>query len=470
MLSQLKMAASSALRRHFSIALLALTGVALGIIALEGIVELALRYPSSFAMLYRPTSQINHLKDYYLRYDRAIVQYRSDCTVYDEVLIYKMRPGACTLVNREHTITYTINRAGLRDTDEALAAPAIIVLGDSHAMGWGVAQDLTMARRIEVLTGRKTLNAAIASYETAREMGLLREVAKPATKYVIIAYCDNDYHPNLGAIATGTLPQMDRATFERNFAEHAEAARYFPFKHIWYLSKSVFASFGAARSPQIRTRPGFAAMNFLALLDASRDLLRGRHVIVFDANGYNQNDSSFSSALRLAAARSDLLGQLSAMHVIDASTLLTDDDYFLLDDHIRPSGHDKLAREIAAIIGGSNRWHVEPAPRAVIALPNGPTAGHVDAVQQKGALTLIYGWAARQESGEPAALVALLRDGVVLAETEPVLPRDDIATALGKPGARYAGYALAVRSDTLAGAKIETAARWPDGTIVRLAQ
>ena len=204
-------------------------------------------------------------------------------------------------------------------------------------MGWGVAAAETVSSRVEALTGRKTLNAAISSYETAREMSLLRELIQPSTQYVVVAYCDNDYYGNWGSVASGELPLMDRAAYERAASEWTSKSRYFPFKHVSKLSQSVIRSFSKPALPAIRERPGFAAMSFLAIVDANRDLLRGRHLIVFDVNGFNRNDAKFSTALREAASRSDLFAAVASMHVIDASSLLNNDDYYMLDDHMRPS-------------------------------------------------------------------------------------------------------------------------------------
>lgn len=150
-------------------------------LCLEGAIELVLRYPQSVSTLFRPAQQVSHLKNYYLGFDRSVIQWRHDCAMYDDKLTYRLRPGTCTVRNRESTVEYAINRAGLRDSDDKLADPAIIVLGDSLAMGWGIPGDATLASRLGALTGRSTLNAAISSYETVRETELLAELIRPGT-------------------------------------------------------------------------------------------------------------------------------------------------------------------------------------------------------------------------------------------------------------------------------------------------
>ena len=47
------------------------------------------------------------------------------------------------------------------------------MLGDSHAMGWGVGQGGSAAAGLARKSGRRVLNAAVSSYGTARELSLL---------------------------------------------------------------------------------------------------------------------------------------------------------------------------------------------------------------------------------------------------------------------------------------------------------
>jgi hypothetical protein len=417
-------------------------------------------------VLFRPANHISHLKDYYRGFDRSIIQRRHDCAMFDDALAYRLRPGTCTVSNRESTVEYTINRAGLRDSDDKLVDPEVIVLGDSIAMGWGVPSDATLAQRLGVLTGRSVLNAAISSYETVREMKLLGELIQPGTQYIVIAYCDNDYSGNWTFTRNGSLPRRDRATYQKTVSNHESSARYYPFKHVWNLGRSVLRSASADRpAPALQQKPGFAAMTFLAVLESHRDLLRGRHLIVFEANSYNQNSSLFATSLRKAAARTPLLNALSSMHVVDTSTFLTDDDYFLLDDHMRASGHDKIARVLTKITEGESGWRVQPAADRVVPHHTDATNGHIERVEQKGALTIISGWAARSDTGEPAAAVALLRDGTKVVEAEPVLLRNDVVAALRKPSAARSGYALAVRTGLLTDSKgLQVVGIWRDGS------
>ena len=74
----------------------------------------------------------------------------------------------------------------MRDDEESLKAPEVIVLGDSVAMGWGIEQNETMAQQIEAMAGLKVLNAGISSYGTVREMKLLNRLDLSRVKYLVI--------------------------------------------------------------------------------------------------------------------------------------------------------------------------------------------------------------------------------------------------------------------------------------------
>jgi hypothetical protein len=84
----------------------------------------------------------------------------------------------------------------LRDDEESLFSPEIVVVGDSQAMGWGVSQDLTFSSLLENALGKPILNAAISSYGTARELKILERIDLSNLKFLIIQYSDNDYREN----------------------------------------------------------------------------------------------------------------------------------------------------------------------------------------------------------------------------------------------------------------------------------
>ena len=70
-------------------------------------------------------------------------------------------------------------------------------------MGWGVEQDEAFPSVLEELLSRKVLNAAISSYATAREFGMLERIDLSRARYLIIQYASNDFEENLLYAAQG---------------------------------------------------------------------------------------------------------------------------------------------------------------------------------------------------------------------------------------------------------------------------
>ena len=103
-------------------------------------------------------------RHYYREVDRAMLQYESGCMVADPVMGYRLNTRGCAFRNREFKTTITANSQGLRDDERSLHAPEFIVLGDSHAMGWGVEDKETFSQVLEEQSGALVLNAAIASF------------------------------------------------------------------------------------------------------------------------------------------------------------------------------------------------------------------------------------------------------------------------------------------------------------------
>ena len=95
----------------------------------------------------------------------------------DQTLTYIGQPnGRCRFDNLEFRTTQRFNSLGVRDSEAALVRPRSIVIGDSHAMGWGVEAGERYSHLLSPQL-QPSLNLAIASYGTARELRLLERYA-----------------------------------------------------------------------------------------------------------------------------------------------------------------------------------------------------------------------------------------------------------------------------------------------------
>jgi hypothetical protein len=173
------------------------------------------------------------LIDYYNGWDRRLPQLTPACAHYDSILGYALKPARCRFTNREFSVDMVINSGGFRDDERGLAAPDVVVIGDSYAMGWGVAQDSTFADQLEARTGLTTLNTGVSSYGTARELLSLGRVNLADARYLIIQYCDNDFRENSEFVAGhGHLSISSRAAYDTNVAQHERSLRYYPGKYL----------------------------------------------------------------------------------------------------------------------------------------------------------------------------------------------------------------------------------------------
>lgn len=304
-------------------------------------------------LAYYKNPYLNPLREYYERTDRKIVQYLPECGRYDEGLSYTLKPGTCRFKNREFDVEYRINSAGLRDDESSLASPDIIVLGDSHAMGWGVEQQQTFAALIEQQTGMKVLNAAISSYGTAREMKMLCRLDRANLKYVIIQYTDNDILENREYSKHGNqLPIMSRDEYDRLVADHLKRSRHFFGKHSWWTFSNLLGTLEAAEAqPDLDTEEANLFLNVLSHVPVD---LNGVKVIVIEVNSYAANTPDFINRLgETIAAATTYPAWIKNLIPLDLSRDLTIDKYFSLDEHMRADGYRVVADKLAATLSAA---------------------------------------------------------------------------------------------------------------------
>ena len=317
----------------------------------------------SFAFPTLSPLPIDTLKHIHIRELRPIIQVLSECAQYDPEVSYTLRPGTCEFESYEFDTKVNINSVGLRDDEQSLVHPEIIVLGDSHAMGWGVQQDQSFPSVIEHLSGKKTLNAAISSYGTAREVYMLKRLDVSHLRYLVIQYADNDINENRTLFEQGSLNITPQAYREEVIEKHRRTRKYFPGKYAlitaWYISKSIVGDH-ALDGTDITNENGIdkpADLNdeveyFLnALLQAGSTIPADTQLIVLEVNDYKANDILFihklENRVRMDEAFPQWVRQAEFLNIKD---LLSSSDYYPLDDHMKAAGHEKIGQAIAKMI------------------------------------------------------------------------------------------------------------------------
>ena len=280
-----------------------------------------------------------------------LIQFQPDCAQYDPELLYTLRPGDCVFESPVFSTEVAINSAGLRDDEASLSAPSVVVTGDSHAMGWGVEQDETFAELIETETGLTTLNAAISSYGTAREVGILDRLDLSEIEVLVVQYSDNDDDENRAYLDNGRA--LDPRPEEDYAAEAAKTPRenYYPFRYLglFFQMLSERSSAGNGDAAAAPLAPGTDVNRFLDILADAEFGDRKPLLVVMELSlygkyrGFADNVAGADAAIRAALDEA-----YSGIVVIDTQELLSGEDYLHLDGHTTASGHAKIAAAVVA--------------------------------------------------------------------------------------------------------------------------
>lgn len=294
----------------------------------------------------------NSMAYLYVQGERKVMPFVKGCGRYSPEFGYTLNPGNFVFAEREFTNTYFINSLGVRDSEEALKEPEIIVLGDSYALGWGVDQHESFAARVGRQTGLKVLNTAIPSFGTAREMVMLRRIDRSRLKWIILQYCGDDYDENLKYHGNGNRPQLMREeTFHGLVARHSRPKNYFFGKFLWMKIQKRINEWKAS-TRKTESCPSMSEVDaFLHVLKQNEDILTGVPLVVFEMNGINQTNT-FTTVLKTKILQDDQPLFIRNMRVIDMSQYLVDVHFYILDGHLTAEGHcivaDVLCRALTS--------------------------------------------------------------------------------------------------------------------------
>lgn len=248
------------------------------------------------------------------------------CITPDPDLIYKPSNGTCKFDNIEFKTALTFTDEG-RNTGPKPTGPGIAVIGDSHAMGWGVNDHETFAAHLQATSNRPVYNLGVASYGTARELiRLEKSGVLDKVDTVIIQYCNNDKNENLKFDTTS-----HQALAEKVFAPNEVPAMPQPSK-LQYIAKGYGLTLAApfrSLSERLRRKnfnPHYDA--FIPILEKHRSALENKRVIVFYSNPYGQKYRNFPSGQD---------ARLPNVHFVDLD--LSPSVYRKLDNHMSPDGH-----------------------------------------------------------------------------------------------------------------------------------
>lgn len=288
-----------------------------------------------------------------------VIQIVPECSEYDSAFYYNLIPNnTCTFSNVEFANKFTANSRGFRDDDSSLVKPEIICLGDSYMMGWGVDQDQAVPAELEKLTGRRTLNAGMSSFGTARELMRYRTLDTSNVKYLVIQYCTNDNEENQAYLGNNhVLKISSRATYDSLRFKNEWNKKYFPGKYFVLASKyqakeSLKSMLG--KPPSNIGMPIEYPRDAKMFLDILKDFpvnFQKTKVLVFEGIDVDHRNNDFKNAVETLLqdpAYKNHFGD--AVRVVDIASLMQPDDFYIIDGHFRAVAHKKVAHALAKVM------------------------------------------------------------------------------------------------------------------------
>lgn len=253
-----------------------------------------------------------------------------ECITDDADLIYKPATGECKFENVEFSTTLNFTDEG-RDTGTKPPGTGIAVIGDSHAMGWGVNDQETFSSILQKLAKRPVYNLAVASYGTSREfIRLEKSGVLDKIDTVIVQYCNNDYHDNILFDSSSRKALHDKVFSQFEPAETTQLDRIgFIAQGYWLTLKAPFSSL----ADKLRRKNFMRHYEpFINIVRKHSDSLQGKRIIVFYSNPFGQKYRNYPEGADK---------QVPNVTFVDLG--LDWNDHFKLDGHLSPAGHRNVA-------------------------------------------------------------------------------------------------------------------------------
>ena len=318
---------------------------------------------------------------------RNIIQHDPNCFQSSKDLIYEPKPkSTCIQNNIEHKVSIRFERHGNRSNGPSSQKTSVqsALIGDSHAMGWGVSDNETISAHLSK-QGHQTLNLAVSSYGTARELHRLAAWAdKHPTEYsniknIIIQYCDNDLDENK-RFAGGYKAPTNANQLAPNYQSPNPNPTHLQYKQslIELLRKRPTASASIAKKSwdeafnNLRSHVRLLLLNtptlrellidtgiinkqdkshsdyFWKSLSNNTKIIKGKNIIVFASNAHGRRNRETTLDLLQGAKDFQESNPTRSTNVLTLSALeqRKEEAYFAIDDHLNPFGHKLIADEL----------------------------------------------------------------------------------------------------------------------------
>lgn len=306
---------------------------------------------------------------------RSIFQLDGRNVIFDEALGYIMQPNLNTVFNNEEFRTMvSTNSAGFRDDEGSTVEPAIMLCGDSFGFGWGVNKNDGVEAELERLTGRRVLNMCVPGYGTLQE--LLSLMRSGSSNYLrgataVFLIYPNDIEDTAG-FSSGSVTVDERGLSyapcsEVSFYDSIRMYANRPYRGIYGVSYMLYVIRSGTKELKTRlrqrnrgARPTAERVNgsakyriFGAVIEKTAGYCRENGITplffwIPSVRSYEDGGAVFGSD-----SESEVLSETkkifatNGLKLIDLKDVLSRDDYYRLDGHLKPSGHRKMAARIA---------------------------------------------------------------------------------------------------------------------------
>ena len=351
------------LRRFFFRILLILPLLMLIVVlTLPLFVVLPLQSTNNIGSFFNPNAEKQILSWKRRSYAATSNTWQTYCTQYDEDLLYRPKNGACRFANLEFDTNVTFDSFARLDEIKQHRIN-ILVIGDSHAMGWGVNDTDTFAYRLEQQLNVNVVNAAVSSYGTARQFQFAEKFHKRKYDVIIVQYCDNDFGENFNFLANSISYPRPRTLFETmrsaaplkipslfSIAINSYIQLYEKFKAILFQNKQIdtqnklIVTVSTAHTISSPVPRPINKRNWLTHNDSLLRIVRkfrpqfaNPPILVTYANSHNRQFLNFPE-------------HQTEDNIHFLAPNLTDRDYYVLDAHMNQRGHAKLAESLTEYI------------------------------------------------------------------------------------------------------------------------
>lgn len=292
-------------------------------------------------------------KYHYIYFERNVMEYEP-CSVFDSAYSYKIIPGlAFAFGNIEYRNNFIVNSESLRDEESAMSGPQIICAGNSYTMGVGDDQNHAYPDLLGAQTGKTVLNTGNSGYATVRELKRLANADTSFLQYAVIQYSKYDVYENEAFVKNNEpLPIKSDSAYKEAVKEYRWRKEYFPGKYAITITYDFLKSIARKvrkNKYYLSGDEATSASYFLKTIDKYK-FQNNLKILVTEINDYHDMNTGFLPAVDSLLQQQEFAHLRSMIRTIDVADVLAPSDYYIIDPHLRASGHEKVASKISAFI------------------------------------------------------------------------------------------------------------------------